>query len=45
LEEVRKVYKLLGKPDALEEFVFEGAHQFHPTGRERGFALLEKSLA
>jgi dienelactone hydrolase len=44
LAEVRKLYKVLGQPDALQEFVFEGPHSFHPTARERGYAMLEKSL-
>ena len=44
LAEVRRVYELLGKKDALEEFVFDGPHRFHETGRERGYALLERVL-
>ena len=44
LAEARKVWGLLGNPDALEEFVYEGPHSFHATGRERGYALLEKAL-
>ena len=44
LAEVRKVYALLGAPDGLEEFVYDGPHSFHATGRERGYALLERAL-
>jgi dienelactone hydrolase len=44
LEEVRKVYRLLGRPDGLEEFVFDGPHRFHETARARGYALLERAL-
>jgi dienelactone hydrolase len=45
LEEVRKVYRLLGKADGLEEFIFDGPHSFHATARERGYAMLEKALS
>jgi len=45
LAEVRKVYQLLGKPDALEEFVFDGPHSFHATARQRGYEMLERTLA
>jgi dienelactone hydrolase len=45
LAEVRKVYELLGKKEALEEFVFDGPHSFHETGRERGYKLLENALS
>ena len=45
LEEVRKVYRLLGAADALEEDVFEGPHSFHAPARERGYKLLERALS
>jgi dienelactone hydrolase len=45
LAEVRKVYALHGKADALQEFVFDGPHRFHETGRERGYKLLETALS
>jgi hypothetical protein len=38
------VYELLGKKEALEEFVFDGPHSFHATGRERGYSMLERVL-
>ena len=44
LAEVRRVYEVLGKKDALEEFVFDGPLSFHETGRERGYAMLERAL-
>ena len=45
LEEVRKVYRLLGAPDALEEDVFDWPHSFHEPARERGYQLLERALS